>query len=355
MKRILTLCVAALVSTNAFASQSRQEVLGTLDPLNVVSSGLHGSMMVDDNLNMFYNPAYVNDFRNWASIEKTDEGGFVTSLGPINLGFYMNRAGATDSFLHTPSTYVSAPARPFDVIIGGDMGWKWGLGFTYGSNKNSDAATQGTTEMSLRAGISVMDFEPFMNFVLMGRDKEAGTGTSTAELKNKSMSFGLRYKYGEWAPFAVYRMDGHERSGDTTAAANYTDRDSKAFGFGVARNTKIADMVTLNYGVAYWVKTALTAPTTSNQRSTNQVLPISISAEGEAASWLVIRGGFTYKLVNTTQGLSNADDTEARFGAGFKLGKAMLDWSVGGAAGTADDQFGFSDKTFTTASLTYSW
>src|SRR5262245_16818165 len=98
-KRILAVALALgiLATSNAFASRSRTAVLGTGD------AGLYlnaGSFFYDDARNIFYNPSYVNDFKNWGIIEKsnyvsgaaatqvgtTAEGGFVTSLSSFNLG-----------------------------------------------------------------------------------------------------------------------------------------------------------------------------------------------------------------------------------------------------------------------------
>src|SRR5579885_2337655 len=95
-KRVLAVALVfgILATSNAFASRSRTAVLGTGDGGQFLSAG---SFFYDDARNIFYNPAYVNDFKNWGIIEKsnfpggTAEGGFVTSLSSFNLGVYVNR------------------------------------------------------------------------------------------------------------------------------------------------------------------------------------------------------------------------------------------------------------------------
>ena len=370
MKRILTSCaVAALVTTSAFASQARQQVLGTLDPLGVVSAGTHGSLSVEDNMNIFYNPAYVNEYKNWAAMEHStnalSEGGFVSAFGPVNVGLWLNRSDATNNFMSkwTAGTNYGTnqqPTRPFDLMVGGDMGWKWGLGFTYGQNTNSVSDKEGTTEYSIHAGVSVMDFEPFITYT-MGKDKNPGSGTSTDEIKSSALTFGLRYKYGEWAPFAVYRMDGAELSGDSTAAVNIAQRKANAFGLGFARTMRVSDMASLHYGAAYWTKSAHAAASTSDVRVTNKRLPIEVGVEADATSWLVLRAGLNYNLVATDSDLTvvsgAASPTTARIGASFKFGKATMDWAYGSSNGGGIDttSMGFDNQTFTTASLTYAW
>src|SRR3954453_12136441 len=97
-KRILALALAfgILATSNAFASRSRTSVLGTGDGGLFLNGG---TFFYDDARNIFYNPAYVNDFKNWGIIEKSNyvsgaggtqlgtsaEGGFVSSLSSFNL------------------------------------------------------------------------------------------------------------------------------------------------------------------------------------------------------------------------------------------------------------------------------
>src|SRR4051812_11077428 len=100
-KRILAvaLVLGILATSTAFASRSRTSVLGTGDNGMFLSGG---TFFYDDARNIFYNPAYVNDFKNWGIIEKSNfvsgagatvvgtsaEGGFVSSLSSFNLGVY---------------------------------------------------------------------------------------------------------------------------------------------------------------------------------------------------------------------------------------------------------------------------
>jgi len=72
-------------------------VTGTGDGgLVLGANGSSGSFHADDDYNLFYNPAFVNDQADWAIIEKsnftgaglggTAQGGFVTSLADVKFG-----------------------------------------------------------------------------------------------------------------------------------------------------------------------------------------------------------------------------------------------------------------------------
>src|SRR5689334_20085955 len=125
-KRLLTLflVVGVLAGSNAFASRARTSVMGTGEgAIGVIG---HGSYYYDDNYNIFYNPSYANDFKNWAAIEKNGggtkaEGGFVASVSNLNVGVFLDRPGAV------VGTYTNAPVRPIDIIVAGDAGLKWGV------------------------------------------------------------------------------------------------------------------------------------------------------------------------------------------------------------------------------------
>ena len=74
---------------SAFATRSTTLVKGTGDGGAILNGG---SLYYDDEHNMFYNPSVINDFKNWATIEKsnfpgaTAQGGMVTQFMNFNLG-----------------------------------------------------------------------------------------------------------------------------------------------------------------------------------------------------------------------------------------------------------------------------
>jgi len=152
-KRILavTLAFGILATSNAFASRARTSVLGTGDAGLFLTGG---SFFYDDARNIFYNPSYVNDFKNWGIIEKSNgtttgvqagtnsqaEGGFVTSMGAFNLGVYLNRMS---DLAHAAGSSNITDSRPIEVFFGGDASnMKWGLGLDYASASAAASRTR---------------------------------------------------------------------------------------------------------------------------------------------------------------------------------------------------------------------
>jgi hypothetical protein len=348
-KKIFVLCLVALaMSSNAFASRARQLVMGTADPFGVIPAG---TLFYDDNLNHIYNPSFANDFKNWASIERsnayasrtgatfltgTAEGGTVASMGGLNVGLYFDRGGAT-----LGGTYPSAgtPVRPIDITLAGDAGLKWGLGFTHASAK---AAGGESTFMQARLGAQVADLEPFFHFVISGKDTATGATTDT---KNTDMTFGARYKYGEWVPFAAATMR------KLTSTAN-VETKTNAYGLGLGRNNKVSDGVMMNYAVSFW----------RSGSGGRNILPIDLNLEAELAGWITGRAGLNYRLVDRTNNISNATATTGRMGATINAGKGIgFDFAfgsgfAGGSNGSVDaPNLDIGSGTFVAASAQYKW
>lgn len=380
-KQILTvvLVLGTLATSNAFASRARDLVLGTGDGGVVLGNGgSSGTFYTDDAYNMFYNPAYVNDYKNWAIIEKsnfensgtqtvattpatagqtngtTAQGGFVTGIGNFSLLLFFNRQDDLQDAAYTNQSNM----RPVDVIFGGDMNnLKWGLGVTYASSSAtggtaSSGATATSSDWVIHAGVSYMDIEPFINWRVSGTDNAIGSAPT-----NKGGEIGLRYHWGEWTPYGVYKYEQY--AGNT---------DYRAFGVGLGRTMKATEAVKLAYSIAYFRQSmgvnngtigAWNGTSTAGDRS---VIPLNVSIEGDANSWLTLRAGLGYNFEDRVNNVTVADNTTARIGATAHAGKVDFDFAVG-AGGTGAENpgatntqnFDFTSGVFTAASVQYHW
>jgi hypothetical protein len=308
-KKIVAVLALSLVSSSAFASQAKNIVTGGGDAGNILcGNGMCGSFYTNDEYNIFWNPAFINGQKNWAIVENgLDSGtsaGFVTSMGSFNVGAFLNRP-----------TVNGNGGQALDLIVGGDMGVKWGIGLT--QTLSQDASNTASTT-NLKAGVIVADFEPFAAFSL----KDTADGTNS----NSDFTVGTRYHYGEWTPYAAFRSQ---------KAAGATD-SSSLWGLGLGRNAKMGD-VTMDYSLSYWNTDA------------GYNLPLALTFTADAASWLAVRAGFQHAL-------RGQGGTTTTLGSTFKLGKADLDMVVGQNNGTTGpDSFGFTDDLFANAGLTYRW
>ncbi|MBN21210.1 MAG: hypothetical protein CL678_07970 [Bdellovibrionaceae bacterium] len=345
-KRILIICltVAALSANNAMASRARTLVFGTGDGgVGILDAqGTSGSFFVDDAYNMNYNPAYVNDYTNWVTLERdinsstagnVSMGGIVTNFGSFNLGVFMNRQN------DLPAYGTAANMRPLEVIFGGDHGVKWGVGLGYAAAKNGDNSD---TDLDLKAGVSVANFEPFLHFKVLGKEK-----VPAVDLTHQKIAAGLRYHWGEWSPVVAWRKDSIKDG-----------ISNNRYGLAINRNTTVGEGVKLSYNIGLFKHVSKNTGSTASTNRT--VVPLNVAAEGDFFSWWTMRAGFGYNVYDQNHQVTTANAMNANFGSTWKFGPVDLDWVIGGstsadANNNLEDDFGVNDGFFTAASLTYTW
>lgn len=349
-KRIIAICLAVSFfgSASVFASRARNLVWGGGEGGAILGgAGDNGSFYVNDAYNIFYNPSYLVDGGEWATIEKDATGtgaqgaagGFATKIMGFGVGFYFNRASADAN----PTSAAGAALRPLELLVAGDHGVKWGVGASYASNTVAARAEDKTDmDLTLRAGVQVAGLEPFAMFKVIGSNNAvAGADGNTA------MAFGTKYRFGEWTPFAAW-----------SSASTEDQNVRNNFGLGVGRNTKLGEGATLNYAIGYW-RTRTVAALGDPAEST-VLVPVSLSASGDITGWLTLRGGLVYNFASLDKDGSTAaaGDVTGRIGASINVGAVSFDWAVGSAGGGAADNldgnnFDFANGLFSSGSLTY--
>jgi hypothetical protein len=344
---LIALLLAAGMMSAAFPQTARASravvgVLGTGDAGLVLGGG---SFFYEDQDNIFYNPSYVTQFHNFAIIEKsnfpgtTAEGGFYTSFLNYSFGAFFNRGDATRTAFAN-----STQMRPIELTVGADLtSWKVGLTYQHGGFNGTATPTVGgipvtseTNDNVVRLGAQFGGLDPFVAWEFNGTDISAGVTN-----ERKSVTAGARYHFGEWIPYAGYRYNSTNGTGDLSA-----------FVVGVGRNARVAEGIRLNYALAG----------VRNATDSTTIVPIDLSAEAEALTWLVVRAGLSYRLLDRKGGTNNPDSTTGRIGATAHLAKsADLDWALGSGTNgretstSLDSQVFDVQGFFTAASLTYRW
>ena len=238
----------------------------------------------------------------------------LSSLSSFNLGVYVNRVSCENNLVANMASMANQ--RPIEVFFGGDMNnVKWGLGLDYAMFHSAAGGGTSDTNLVLHAGAEVADFEPFGWATLVGNEKTAAGGTS--DNKYKTYGVGLRYKMGEWLPYLAWREDKVAPNGGDGNKAD-------AYIVGLGRTTKIGEGARMNYSVAF-VRQAFNNAG-ANSRS---AIPLDISVEADANSWLTARAGLSHNIYDRTGETSTGDNTTGRIGLGVHVGKGDIDWTVG--------------------------
>lgn len=405
------LVLAAFVGSSAHATVAREAVLGAqpvfqTETGNYTTTVVNGSLWYDDSYNVFYNPAYVNTYKDYVVVQKGLEGGWFASLGDnFVYGIYMNRGGNDNAAgLYGGNTFV-APGintrnatlgsatmldtqRPIDFFIGGDMGVKWGFHATWAYNRNTTGATnpnKSGAEITnsywhFDLGAEIMGFEPFIGATILSKYKN--DLNQNIEQVLDEYNLGFRYRYEAWTPYVAFKKF---REGSLVAgAATQTQGKMTIVGAGVGHDTKVADGVHIFKNVGLWYSMTEDDTYSSEiQRDYQQwVVPLNLAFEADATSWLTLRaGGYmdiinqrTYKRNSATDSVNVADTKKSitntalspsfRIGSTFNFGKLKVDSAFGTGAVTTDgasatnvdtSSAGFDSQTFALVSASYSW
>lgn len=383
MKKQLALAVLGLsvVSTSAFASKARLEALG--------ESG-NGSMYLEDNRNVFLNPAHLNHHKDWVTLEFGDttadedknaspraEGGVFKSSGNMVYGIYFGEESNTANDLRSNagsltvgSETVNLPeeSNNLTLFFAGDAGVQWGASLLIGQDKATDkvifngaGAAQGTVDsesQSMRARVGVIsgNVDAFLNLGLTNTASAESGSTKIGYEGKSSYDLGVTYDMGNMDLMVRYSSIEAE---DTETSGAETYKASNMFlGAGAVR--KLNDKASINYSIGYSSATIEGNDFTagSNGEQTQSTFKANIGLEVMAKDWLTLRGSISQELLGvgqTTVGddweQSNADSTVIAAGASLIFGDVSIDGYLGN--GTATNGQVNTDTLMTRASLNY--
>ncbi|MFL5786105.1 MAG: hypothetical protein ACJ76H_15915 [Bacteriovoracaceae bacterium] len=359
MKRQLTVALGlAVIATPALATKARLEALG---------EDTFGSYYINDNRNIFLNPARINENKDFITYEfgasgqnltgadtaanPRAGGGFAKSVGNMVYGLHFGDSSPTTGYLRgiTGAANGLQEVQPWDFFIGGDAGAKWGASFTYESFDGGTAAAGNrytSNAMKFRGGVLMGDLDLFAQIAL----------------KNKAQDYVGNKVQGDWGSFigAGYMMNNYKlfldwRKTDIdymTGGAAKKSLDTSIWRLGVARSERLNDRATL------FAKAMITRTTANDQGtavfgakadSTTTLLPVVVGLEYAATSWLDLRGSvvqnvFSQQQIDPSAGAKtsgNVANTAVNAGASLKFGEFSIDGlistSASGAAPLADN------------------
>lgn len=209
MKKILIVASAlTLFSTSAFASQARLLALGMKETDN------EGMYYIQDSRNIFLNPAYVNLYPSYATVEfgsvgnyasatptlgtvanatvnapnnTKAQGGVFQKFGDLVYGVYYGNESNTSSLLRIAGTSAAASVNgaggsptsskmlqtsdnQIDVFVGGDNGIKWGANALYAGGKDTGANSKDSA-VAIRGGVMTDAWDAHLNLSLNSKSE----------------------------------------------------------------------------------------------------------------------------------------------------------------------------------------
>jgi hypothetical protein len=358
----------AVVATPAFATKARLEALGEDN---------FGSYYINDNRNYFLNVARINDHKDLVTYEfgrsgnsstggtadsaanPIAQGGFTKGHGNIVYGLQFGNS--TPSVGAVRALANQQEVQPWELMVGGDAGVKWGAGLTY---ENYAEGQPGTTTRArsnsarLRVGAMMGEMELFANVSLKNKAKnnEAQVDGDVGYL------LGASTMVQNYRLFAEFTKIGVEYRDNAVGITSNQDADVSRIKIGAGRAERLNDRATL------FAKLQLVRETGDDDGGkllnsasgnvggnsaaglqageyTKYLLPLNVGLEYAATSWLDLRASVGQNLWSSVEvdpktgskfdGRTLAN-TAVRAGASLKFGEFAVD----GLISTSDSDSG---------------
>ena len=364
MKRQLAVAFGlAVVAAPAFATKARLEALGEDN---------FGSYYINDNRNIFLNPARITENKDFVTYEfgksgsritgadtaadPRATGGFVKSHGNMAYGLHFGDSSPSTGSFRALAGGNLQERQPWDLHVGGDAGVKWGASLSYEQfdGRVGTTATRLTSQgLRLRGGAIMGDLDVFAHVSLANK---ASDDTGHYIKGDMGTFLGAGYMMNSYKLFADWRQIGGEyRNAPATAKE---DVDTSIIRVGVARQERLNDRATI-FAKAMVTRTMVDDDGTSTLNGltgtavagkvTQYALPLNVGLEYAATSWLDLRASVSQnvwsKATIDPKGGSkvgtNLNNTAVRAGASLKFGEFAIDGLIstdttGGGIGNND-------------------
>ncbi len=355
MRKQLTVALGlAVLATPAFATKARLQALG---------EDVNGSFYVNDNRNIWLNPAQVNNHKDLVTFEWGDtnsgsashldttaapraEGGVYRNAGNLVYGLHLGGASNTSNAFRAAAGLGATGMEDnnIDAFVGGDSGIKWGanLGYAYTHKDETPAGGEDAHQESLRArgGIVAGDLQAFGVLSLIN----TATDTAGAEFAGDiGYSLGATYALQGNTLFANW---GQNKAEGESAGGTRSDIELRQVQIGAGRITRLNDRANFFSRISYTDTKAENeggavafggACTTAFQVGCNKyksaIVPVVLGLEIEATSWLTFRGSVTQSVWSKEQDKNNdrpvRNTAAVNAGATLKFGELSVDGVIG--------------------------
>jgi hypothetical protein len=374
MKKTIAVAMGlAVLSGSAFASKARLQALG---------EDTNGSAFINDNRNIFYNAAQVNNHKDMVTMEWGDadaEGGFLRQSGNLVYGLHFGKANADWATTYRAAggqlaTDAAKEENVWDFFIGGDAGMQWGAGLTYGKYSKTDKDDTSGSEtdkndmrdtMRLRFGVTHGDLQVGLVYGLTNKASHADGENDTVDVSvtgKSDMDLNVAYQMNGMHLLLDYMSMSAEAENDADTLDETYKKDSMSLG--VAKLQKINDTARANYKIAYTTVNEENNSFVEDDKDTETTLAATLGVEVDAKSWLTLRGSVKHNIMHTDKEVgdktevvtSGASSTDVATGASLMFGDLQFDGIIGATdvagAGNEDGTLR-TDALMTEVSMTY--
>ncbi len=351
MNKFMIIAALALAGSSALASKAR-------------IGALNNSRQLVDVQYTFERPYLLSSVGElavieWGQAQPTSttvashaEGGFIKKNGDSYFGLYFGRksddfTGGIRLINATPLNLLEEQ-NPINLLFASKTGdYSWGVNLKY-SNGSDDTNSRKVSTAGIALGATSGKWQGELVLGLNGKSERTGV---TAESKS-NIKAGVGYLISDMMQaYADYKL----AKTDITATTGNSSPETTSMHVGFINTIVKNDDANFFYGVAYSsTKTdGVTTPGTATTELTG--LPIWMGIEANATSWMVFRASLQQNVIISDSKIasgvkSSTDSIVFAAGAGFKLGKGLLDVSFGtntvAGTGAANGNLDFASPGF---------
>jgi len=349
MNKLIVIATLALAGSPALASKARVATLGN-------------SRQLVDVQYTFERPYLLSSVGDLATLEwggtgdaasPHAEGGFFKKSGDDVFGLYFGRRStdfdASVTAVNAAGGALLREQNPINVFYGSKSGdLTWGVTVKY-SNGKSDTLNKKVSTTGFAAGVTNGTWDVQLVQGLSGKSEQ--TGVTLESKGNTKIGFG--YNLSDMMHAYV---DSKTTKGEGVAGGVTTATETSAMNLGFINTLVKSDEANFFYGVSY----STTSSKVGAAEATTTALPVWMGLEANATSWMVLRSSLQQNvLINdskTVAGVkSDTDSIAFNAGAGFKLGKGMLDVNFSSTDEAAGEVNFAKSGFFGTAGYTYNF
>mgnify|MGYP000129273623 CR=1 FL=1 len=349
MKKLWPISLALLVSASTYATQSRLIALG-LDELDD-----EGSYYIEDERNMFLNPATVALSGEFAVLEyggkgrvlnpaedgsasvnqdgvnqTKAQGGVFRKSGEYTYGLYFGNESNTSSFLRIASSSFAGASEgaatgqanllttgdnQFDIFLAGGNEVKWGANLLYSKDKNESTSKKSKDHgYAVRYGMIAKNWSAHANISLASKSVStetvtfsgslAGLGTQTYEQEFKgklgahiggSYNTGMGKLYGFVKTFKWEQKDAVDYTAIGSDVGGTHKGEFTTYSLGWGNQFKVNKVGTVFTNLQL-KKVAVEIDFTKKTEINRTEVPITVGYEHAANTWLTLRGSVTQNV-----------------------------------------------------------
>lgn len=360
MKHLLLVAAVVAAAPAAMASKARVEALGNsrqiVDfqtafdrPYQFMALGSQATIEWGDKTQAWGAGAATQ------TLEAHAEGGFVMKSDTHAYGAYVGRR--SDAFntavlagigagLSANALLEQNPLNLFYATKTGEITWGATVKYSNGKDEANDAKSS-STGLALGAQFGAWEAE-----ITQGITGKSEFGANSIESKGMTQ-IGVAYNINEnmmaYGNYGMIKADADIGGNSTTVL------DVTSFGAGFVNTVVRTEDANFFYGVAV-------NQTKVKGDSETLALPVWMGIEANATSWMVLRASVKQNILlneEKDEASGNKEDVDSvtfAAGAGFRLGKGMLDASFGTAnAGHLSFSDGAADQFLSKVAYTYTF